>query len=90
MLLDPALLTIGRRLRRLATLLATTVVPTCVMLPGTTVVPVSRFHVRRLQIGPAKAPTSSLVNTRVRGRRTIVRKNRHKRGPIITVRNLRR
>lgn len=68
-LLDPVLLIIGRLLRKLAT------------LRWTMVVRDSRFHVRRL---PISNRSSSLGSTQAHGRRTIVRKNRHKRGPRIT------
>jgi hypothetical protein len=73
MLLGPGLLIIGLHLRRLAMPLRTTVVRG------------SRFHVHHLLIGQARPLSSSLGSTRAHGRRTIVHKKRHKRGPRITV-----
>jgi hypothetical protein len=79
MLLGPALLTIGLLLRRTA------------MLRATTVVRRNRFRVHLLQIGQIRPRSSNLVNTQAHGRRTTVRRNRHKRGPrIIVLRKLRR
>ena len=96
MLLGPALLIIATFLRKPATLLGTTVVRAhrmIAMLLGTTVVQADRiiatslrlttttFLVRRLRI----RQTSSRASTQAHGRRTIVHKSSHKRGPTITV-----
>jgi hypothetical protein len=87
MLLGPAALIIGLPLRKAATLLATTVVPArrrivTFLRPTITMFPARHLQLRR---------SSSLASTRAHGRRTVVRKNHHKRDPKITVlRKLRR
>lgn len=75
MLLGQALLKIGPLLRKLATLLGTTVVQPHRRIAMFRLLTIKMFPVRRLQ----SPLSSSRANTRVHGRRTIVLRNRHKR-----------
>ena len=85
-MLGPALLTIGLLLRKIATLPGTTPVPAhprTVTFRRPTITTFPARHLRLLR-------SSSRANTLAHGRRTIARKNSHKRDPKIIVRRKRR
>jgi hypothetical protein len=87
MLLGPAPLILGLLLQKAATLLGTTVALAhrrivTFLRPTITMFPARHLQLRR---------SNSLASTRAHGRRTVVRKNHHKRDPkIIVLRKLRR